>query len=53
MAELTVDRGAVGTRLDRWLSTHLPTVSRARLQAIYRELCDCLNEGRLFLALET
>ena len=34
MAELTVDPGAAGTRLDRWLSARLPELSRARLQVL-------------------
>lgn len=31
---LTVDAGAAGTRLDRWLAAQLPEVSRARLQTL-------------------
>jgi len=34
VAELTVDPGAAGTRLDRWLSARLPELSRARLQVL-------------------
>jgi 23S rRNA pseudouridine1911/1915/1917 synthase len=31
---LSVDSGAAGTRLDRWLATQVPELSRARLQAL-------------------
>ena len=34
MAELTVDPGAAGTRLDRWLAARLAELSRARLQTL-------------------
>lgn len=29
-----------------------PAADRGRLEAVYRELCDCLAQGRLFLGLE-
>jgi gamma-glutamyl:cysteine ligase YbdK (ATP-grasp superfamily) len=29
-----------------------PDCQKARLQAVYRELCDCLEEGRMFLGLD-
>jgi len=34
VAELTVDPGAAGTRLDRWLAARLAELSRARLQTL-------------------
>jgi 23S rRNA pseudouridine1911/1915/1917 synthase len=34
MAAITVDAGAAGERLDRWLAGHVADVSRARLQAL-------------------
>ena len=34
VTRLTVEPAAAGSRLDRWLATHLPVVSRARLQQL-------------------
>jgi glutamate---cysteine ligase / carboxylate-amine ligase len=44
-----LDRGPLARRILRTVGTDC---SRARLHAVYRELCDCLDEGRQFLGLE-
>lgn len=43
------EEGPLGRRLLRAAG---PAVDRGRLDAVYRELCDCLAQGRLFLGLE-
>ena len=43
MAELTVDPGAAGTRLDRWLAARLAELSRARLQTLMGSHVDALK----------
>lgn len=43
------EEGPLARRLLRAVG---PTADRARLHAVYRELCDCLAQGRLFLGLE-
>jgi 23S rRNA pseudouridine1911/1915/1917 synthase len=40
MAAFTVDPGAAGERLDRWLAAHVDGISRARLQAL-------IDDGRV------
>lgn len=43
------EEGPLGRRLLRAAG---PAADRGRLDAVYRELCDCLAQGRLFLGLE-
>jgi len=43
------EEGPLGRRLLRAAG---PAPARGRLEAVYRELCDCLAQGRLFLGLE-
>ena len=40
-----LERGPLARRILRAVG---PECSKARLQAVYRELCDCLDEGRMF-----
>lgn len=44
--EIILDRGPLARRIMRALDWDL---SRRRLTEVYRELCDCLSEGRMFL----
>ena len=39
---LTVEAGEAGERLDRWLAARLPTLSRARVQALIEEGADAI-----------
>ena len=41
-----LERGPLAHRILRAVG---PNCSKARLHAVYRELCDCLDEGRMFL----
>lgn len=41
-----LERGPLARRILRAVG---PECSKTRLQAVYRELCDCLEEGRMFL----
>jgi carboxylate-amine ligase len=41
-----LERGPLARRILRAVG---PDCSKMRLQAVYRELCDCLDEGRMFL----
>jgi gamma-glutamyl:cysteine ligase YbdK (ATP-grasp superfamily) len=43
--EAILETGPLARRLIRTLS---PDPSRARMERVYRELCDCLAQGRLF-----
>ena len=42
-----LERGPLARRILRAVG---PDCSKARLQEVYRELCDCLEEGRMFLS---
>ncbi len=41
-----LERGPLARRILRAVG---PDCSKARLQAVYRELCDCLDDGRMFV----
>lgn len=43
--DVILERGALARRILRALGE---SFDRPRLQAVYRELCDCLEQGRLF-----
>ena len=44
-----LEQGPLARRILRAVG---PDCQRARLHAVYRELCDCLEEGRMFLGLD-
>ena len=47
--QIILEHGPLARRIIRAVDSDY---SRARLRAVYRELCDCLEEGRMFLGIK-
>ena len=47
--QIILEYGPLARRIMRAVDSDY---SRARLRAVYRELCDCLEEGRMFLGIK-